>query len=297
MIAVVSKPGQLGNRLWLYAHFAGFAADHGIELVFPSLDEYADAFEGTHHDLLARFPARRSRLPRSALCRSLTYEAFRLAAAVRARTGRPRRASLIRLDWNETMSLQAPAFKEQVSNSSLVLVQGWQFRAERSLANHADDVRRHLQLRSHLRIRAERRIAEARAGGRTIVGLHVRRGDYVRFEEGRYHYEAEIYEKLMDSCLELFPGRRVTFVVCSNEPVTLDPPPGARLVPGPGDEFADLHSLSLCDLIVGPPSTYSMWASFVGRVPCWVVADPTVPPDEAGISPRMTQFLDTPGGT
>ena len=32
-------------------------------------------------------------------------------------------------------------------------------------------------------------------------------------------------------------------------------------------DIEDLYALSICDYILGPPSTFSMWASFYGGVP------------------------------
>ena len=40
--------------------------------------------------------------------------------------------------------------------------------------------------------------------------------------------------------------------------------------PGPGTEIGDLYSLAACDYIIGPPSTYTQWASFYGQVPRFV---------------------------
>ena len=36
----------------------------------------------------------------------------------------------------------------------------------------------------------------------------------------------------------------------------------------------DLYCLSKCDYLFGPPSTYSMWASFTGLVPYAVLDHP-----------------------
>jgi hypothetical protein len=46
---------------------------------------------------------------------------------------------------------------------------------------------------------------------------------------------------------------------------------------GPGEPVEDLHALSLCDRLVGPPSTYSAWASFMNAVPRYEIADPAAP--------------------
>jgi hypothetical protein len=36
---------------------------------------------------------------------------------------------------------------------------------------------------------------------------------------------------------------------------------------GPGSPVGDLYSLAACNAIMGPPSSFSMWASYYGQVP------------------------------
>lgn len=40
----------------------------------------------------------------------------------------------------------------------------------------------------------------------------------------------------------------------------------------------DMYSLAECDYIIGPPSTYTMWASFYGEVPLYMVDNPSLKP-------------------
>jgi hypothetical protein len=52
----------------------------------------------------------------------------------------------------------------------------------------------------------------------------------------------------------------------------------------------DVLALTRCDILVGPPSTLTIWASFFGQVPLRIVthaADKIASLDEALISPRM----------
>lgn len=36
-----------------------------------------------------------------------------------------------------------------------------------------------------------------------------------------------------------------------------------------------MYLLARCDYIIDPPSTYTMWASFYGNVPLYMITDPT----------------------
>lgn len=104
----------------------------------------------------------------------------------------------------------------------------------------------------------------------TVVGVHIRRGDYKTFLDGIYHYGDDVYAGHMRH-LAAEAGRNgkpTAFLICSNEPVAPAAFAGleTRTIPD-ANGIEDLYALSLCDLIMGPPSTFSMWASFYGQVP------------------------------
>ena len=45
---------------------------------------------------------------------------------------------------------------------------------------------------------------------------------------------------------------------------------------GPRTVIGDLIALSKCDLILGPPSTFSGWAAWYGKVPIHFLENPTI---------------------
>jgi hypothetical protein len=60
----------------------------------------------------------------------------------------------------------------------------------------------------------------------------------------------------------------VAFLVCSNEPVApLLSLEGLKVFEGPGTAIGDLYALAGCDKLMGPPSTFSLWASYWGGRP------------------------------
>lgn len=107
------------------------------------------------------------------------------------------------------------------------------------------------------------------------VGVHIRRGDYKTFSDGKYFYDITYYYMLMDSLYRQLKtsDNNVQFVLCSNENFQTD---DEKLLQGKSftgknivrmekaTAIMDLYALSLCDYIIGPPSTFSQWASFYG---------------------------------
>ena len=107
-----------------------------------------------------------------------------------------------------------------------------------------------------------------------IIGIHVRRGDYKTWQGGRYYYSFETYRGIMNQLKQLYPEKSVCFYIASDEQVPFDSfedLPCIRIEKA--NAATDLYALSLCDRLVGPPSTFSRWASFVNRVPLYFIFD------------------------
>lgn len=122
----------------------------------------------------------------------------------------------------------------------------------------------------------EHDLSEWRKDGSVIVGVHIRRGDYRQFEQGRFFYSDTEYAGFMKQVVAQIEayGKTVKCLICSDEMVnhasftelntySLSTPSAMH----------DLYGLSRCDCIIGAPSTFSQWASFIGQVPLWLMWD------------------------
>jgi hypothetical protein len=100
--------------------------------------------------------------------------------------------------------------------------------------------------------------------------VHVRKGDYKHWQDGKYFFSDLQYAFFMKLISEIFinNGNKIKFALCSNEPISCDSPMlNYSALISKGTEIEDLCLLSNCDYIIGPPSSFSAWASFIGKVP------------------------------
>ena len=284
MLVVASKPGQLGNRLFQFANLVGGALEHGFAVSNPAFDEYAELFESTSRDLFCRYPPRASAFGGARPARRLLYHVCYYAARALVRLGvDTERLRAVSLDWDEQLDLCDPRFLARLRPGQLFFLQGWLVRDDRALARHAAAVRRFLRPREEFCANVDALVGRAREGADVLVGVHIRHGDYRTFEGGKYFYELDVYAALMREVETHFPGRRVRFLVCSNAEQSDAALAAFRVVKGTGHMVEDLYALARCDYLLGPPSTFSMWASFYGEVPLYVVEDPRR-------APRLEEF-------
>jgi hypothetical protein len=73
----------------------------------------------------------------------------------------------------------------------------------------------------------------------------------------------------MSHLVAVYAPRRVAFLLASAEPFEPGHWAGLPVHPAPGLPILDMYALARCSLIVGPPSTFSGWASFAGNTPVY----------------------------
>ena len=274
MITIVGKPGQLGNSLFLFANFLACAIENNLNIANPAFDEYAEYFQTTSRDFFCRYPARASlwrgnRWTRKILF-SVNYYLTRLLVRSRFKT---RHLRAIALDWDEEVRLDSPEFLALARSTKLLFAQGWLFRDRTNFNKHADAIRAFFEPLEVFQHNIDRLIKGAREDCDLLVGVHIRHGDYKSFLDGKYFYEVHEYARLMERIEEMHPNRRVKFLICSNVKQNAADFARFNFIFGNDHLIEDVYSFARCDLIIGPPSTYTMWAAFYGRVPLYMIED------------------------
>ena len=278
MVIITDKYGNLGlgNRLFLFAHFIANAIEFDYKISYPGFYEYAQYFIGTRSSFFCSYPAKTS------LIRSCNPAQYFVTSGINVFTTCSRKLKLQLPDINVfdissmgdfegDYNLDAQSFIESRKASRVLFVKGWTFRAELSAKKHADLVRLFFTPVDTYASRISSLIKSARKGCDLLVGVHIRQGDYKIWLNGTYYYSTSDYVNIMRSAEGLWGGARVRYLICSNEKQDECLFEGLDYVMGNADQLEDMYAFASCDYLIGPPSTYTMWASFYGSVPLFVI--------------------------
>ncbi|MES2679854.1 MAG: hypothetical protein V4635_08220 [Bacteroidota bacterium] len=257
MIILSDKPGQLGNLLFLYAHFKAYCTENNVQLLNPAFHNYRPYFSGTSGFSLTG--------------NKFVYKLSYFMARVLSRVGiNNRLLGVVALGHDEKLDLaQAPQLK-----SALCFVQGWLFRSDVMLVRHKKEIKTFFGTSEFFSAGVRKFFADNFPDQHeTVIGIHMRHGDYRTFENGKYYYDASRYVSLMKELSVLFSYKNPRFLICTNEKTAFDEKDtdGLKITYAPGHELLDLYCLAECGYIAGPPSTYNMWASFYGEVPLFTI--------------------------
>lgn len=155
---------------------------------------------------------------------------------------------------------------------------GWHTRNEtRYISKAKQEIIKLFTPKKEITEKASEAIDQLKKSSDLVIGVHIRRGDYKVWNNGRFYYELDQYLQFMKRVKETFPEKQISFFICSNEWFEIDVFNGISCFRHPQNEpsaeILDLHTLSMCDYLIGPFSTYSRWASFIGETPLCFLED------------------------
>jgi hypothetical protein len=173
----------------------------------------------------------------------------------------------IRFDKNSEENVQI--LKKYAEANNKVYVEGFYFRPLELTAKYQDLFMRRYGLKDvYYRGNEFVKTFMEKKNEYTVVGIHIRRGDYKTWFNGIFWFEDEVYQRFMDDFLneynEINCGKPPFFVVFSNGEHSFKDSPS--LLVSHETWYIDHLLLSKCDYIIGPVSTFTLWASYIGKV-------------------------------
>ena len=106
------------------------------------------------------------------------------------------------------------------------------------------------------------------------LGVHLRRGDYAQWLDGKYFYDDEVYARHINRFAELHEGQDIHVYLSTNDAGVTEEHfqqlcPKAKVHHLQGSAPEDLFMLSECDYLIGPPSTFSLVAAMYRDLPLY----------------------------
>lgn len=269
-VIIGSKTGQLCNRLFAFSHFIVNAIDYGYDLHNPNFDEYCSYFQATAKNCFGKYPITikdesLNYLRRRKIGDRVPLGAYRFYFSSNHRL----------LVSRKLYDLRSPQFRELLKTNKVIVTYGWLFRDYEGFKQHSPLLKRFFEPIEEHSQKVKALIESIQQPNKVLVGVHIRRGDYQSFAKGQYYYDDAVYSSKMLQIKKILneQGKEVFFLLCSNEPIN-HPFKGMEVHLGTGHLIEDLYSLAACDYLIGPPSTYSSWASFYGNVPLLHIKSP-----------------------
>lgn len=299
MLIIDYKGGQLANRLFLFAYFIGNSIEYSYKLINPFFEDYAILFPAVANE---NYPEGNisTRFAKSKMQSDIIQYAIR-GARYFSKKKDGHFFSCVFHSIRQTHDAVYKVFDMNdaafvhVAQHKIVFAKGWHYRDASSLEKHAGAIRKIFRPAEKYLQQVHAITNSARNANTLLVGVHLRKGDYAIFFEGRWFYENSVYVEKMKSFRSLLQaqGKETKFILCSNEKINEEDFEGLEIISAESEAITDLYTLAVCDYIIGPPSTFSMWASYYGNVPLLILKNKaqTVCLDDAHVMKGIEGFF------
>jgi hypothetical protein len=275
-MSISEKIGRLGNRLHTFSRVISCALENNYTVMNPGFFRYADLFQTTSEDIFCRYPPKKSFFGGSKILRKFLYILVEwLIPRIGTVFKNKYLASIVLIPHTKELLLDSPDFFRSIKNKKIVFLWGFAFRNKVWQEKYADEVRSYFRPVDKYKENIIAPINYLRKSSVIIIGVSIRHGDYRTYEGGRYFYTTDTYVGIMAKIENLFPATKIGFLICSDEQKDVSKFSQFNYIFRVGEPIENLYSLAQCDYIISPPSSFSQWASFYGKVPFYVIKDPT----------------------
>ena len=290
MIIAYDTPGQLGNQLWAYSNLIAVAKEYNVSVIIILQQNYyklldADALQVAKRNGVYVLD---SDSYKGRLIRKFGGVFLKNKIACFAKI------LPVTLVAEGSIAIQK---KIEQSRKRLYIVNAWEQRIHTSsFLKENDFIRSVILPEADSRKKAAERIELLRQKFEVIVAVHIRRGDYKTFLDGKYYFEDDIYLHKMEQINQLLAPTKVVFAIFSNEKIDINNFTTINAsFSNDNTPIGDMWGISLCDFIIGPLSTFSMWASFLKKVPLHFIQKDTKIKTMNIFSPVIAQDLQKSG--
>lgn len=267
-VVVVQSIGQLGNRLAQFSHLIALAKAKGCRILNPAFWKYAPLFPATRQNLFCSFPEQQSNWVQNWI-QALVYYFLRLSFSLGILNWVPN-SFVFKKDWRDgPTAIDSEAFTEIINKYRFIfLVGSYKHKHLRDFALSWPSVRTFFRISEERRSKIKLHLKSIRDSSDILVGVHLRQGDVFTDPVRRDALDQSAYAQYLAEFQLLFPGKNVSFLICSNESITKALFSTYNYKLGLGDFLDDLYSLAECDYLLGAgQSSFSLWASKIGSVP------------------------------
>ncbi|MFA5870342.1 MAG: alpha-1,2-fucosyltransferase [Candidatus Paceibacterota bacterium] len=159
---------------------------------------------------------------------------------------------------------------DREKTKSFLYFSGWLFRNPVGILKYRSEIKEYFLPKEQYIITARERIKKYRESYATVVGVHIRKGDYLYFANGLFYFSDEEIMIILRKYIDFFSLNvsNVVFLVFSDGDVNLDIFSGLNVFLERNEKsIGDLLELSMVDCIIGSNSTFGAFASYYGNIP------------------------------
>jgi len=277
IVILQTSGNELANQLWNYASIYAYTLERGYLLKNPSFFEYGNYFTMTAVNPLFKAvffsPFTNYTKRKTAFRRKIWRKLYFWYANAMLRFFNKH---LIAYKDAGNKPYYLPPTKESEGRLNElekekkdIYFDSWLFRNPTGIKKYHKEIREYFRPRDDINSFIASRIKDLRIKYQTVIGVHIRQGDYKTWRGGTYLIEQGHAREIIEEYLAVFGKNKekTCFVITSDGPIDTKEFSGLNIVVSKNNAVTDLFLLASTDVIIGSNSTFGAFASYYGNIP------------------------------
>lgn len=254
-LVILEQKGRLGNRLQTAAYSLVYAQENKVKVFLYCLLDYDNWFVINNQKGLKK------------LFHQLFYQ-FCLFLVKHRKVSKILKVQVLHSGPKSPVILSNRDYHDLISSNFITIVKGYYIYSDpKLLFDHKTTIEKSfIPLNTNIK-HIKNQLNNLKQKFSVVVGVHIRHGDYKDYRGGKYFLSFDDYYKLLKSLVDNETQSKIYFIICSDASIPENVFNKLDWECGPGDVLGDLFILSLCDFVLGPPSTFNRWSAFYGNSP------------------------------
>jgi hypothetical protein len=267
---------ELANQLWNYASIYAYALERKVALENPSFFEYGNHFTmpapNFFFKLFFFLPFTNYKKRKQSFKRRLWRKLYGYYAKIIISA---HKKSVLTSDTSGNKAFYLPPTQEDgkllelEKSRGTIYFDGWLFRNPVGIQKYKEKILEYFKPRPDIDDQIKTRIKKLRSEFRTVVGEHIRQGDYRAWRGGAYWIPQPRVREIMDEYLHTAgkDAAETCFVITSDGAVDTSLLDGLHTYISKENAVYDLFLLSKTEAVIGSNSTFGAFASYYGNIP------------------------------
>ena len=275
ILIVIDQYGRLGNRLFLFAQLMEFSEKTGREVWMPGFYDYRHYFVRFSKNYSLKFP-------NSFSISSPFFDAdhFQFSQSLPKIIKLFKLSKLFEVCSFYNVSDGDPFKKITNSSKSCILFSGFIFhdffleikKSRKQIVKYFTPSIKFLE-------NINKPLRKLRSNTDIVVGVLIRQTDYREWNGGKYFFSSEEYIKILSNFNTKNSDKKIGYFIATDEDQNINLFKNLNCCVRVGYPLENMYTLSKCDYLIGPPSSYIGWSAFYGNIPLFSITSLDVTPN------------------
>ena len=155
------------------------------------------------------------------------------------------------------------------TQNSDIYFDGWLFRNPVGIQKYRHEIIRYFEPSTNIADTVQKTLADLRNQYETVIGLHIRQGDYINFKHGKFYINQSRFRTIINEFIDVYniDKEKTVFFIASDGHIEKQYFTNLNIHISNANPAIDMFTLAGTNAVIGSDSSFGDFACYYGNIP------------------------------